>query len=159
MVKYSREQLAALTVKRRGLVISMAAVGAVGVAVCAALCFIVGRNNSAVIITVNCIISVLCGWYVFGCLFGAVLPLKSHIEHLKGILFAEQTEICGVVESCGARMTVSRYVTAIEVTVSDGAAHVLYLQEDDCPFREGEEVRLVVRRNFICGYGVNADES
>ncbi|MDE6373231.1 MAG: hypothetical protein K2L72_01900 [Clostridia bacterium] len=159
MVSYSREQVAALTAKRRGLAISMAAVGAVGVAVCAALCFIADRNNSAVVTAVNCLISVLCGWYIFGCLFGALLPIKARIAHIKRLLSVGQTEICGIVESCGKRVIVSRYVSAIEVTVSDGESRVFYLQEDSCPFNEGDEVRLSVRRNFICGYGVNTDEN
>lgn len=159
MVMYTERMLAALKGKRKRRLWAMIAVAAAGIAVCAVLACLLDRSNKIPVAAAACAVSIACGWAVLGILFAEFLPLKARIAHTRAMLTPSFEGAEGVVKSCGGSVTISRYLTAAQVTVSGGRLYALYWDDalGDCPLRVGSRVKLRVCRNFICAYEVCGD--
>lgn len=160
MVVYTNEMLETLERRKKILLAAMISVSAVCIAVYVGLCFLIREDNVALMETVLCLMSALCGWFVFGCLFAVILPQNVRITHVRKMLVSPGTKVVGEISDLGSEVTVSRYLSATQVTVEGEETQILYWDNSlgTCPLKAGDIVSLQVSRGFICGYEVSDEE-
>lgn len=123
------------------------------IVLCAVCAVFLNDGNVFFIRVAGCVLLVLCGWYVTGCIIAGILPQKDCAEHMERMLSDNRVEIDGKFIGCGRTLTVKRSVVATEIQF-ENLQQIIYWDNafGECPFENGCIVRMSVCDGFICSF-------
>lgn len=148
---FSKETVQKLNRRRKFHKACDAAAGVVALCACILLCIFADHDNKTLMIALSCIIAVGCGWFVIADFYLVILPYKYAARHIEVVNGYERVTVSGEVLGI-KKVTVTKWITAYEVLVSDGKCSLrLYWHEDagELPFKEDDNISAVTADGYI----------
>ena len=154
---YSEELFDSLRSAVKRYICTAACILAATFVICTAVCFFVDRTNATWLKLLNILISGIGGCVVLYWLFDRILPSVARQNYLDRLLFSEARTVAGRVADTGRDSTVSRYVSARELRITDDMGQVSLLYWDigvPLPELDGRYVAFLTVQKRIVAYEV-----
>lgn len=154
---YSYCELEHLIQKKKIYVVISVGVFIVALAVSIVLCFFISDSNATLLQVINIVLCSLGGCTSMFLYFNNILPLKNRQAYVRQIISGNKKSIGCVVIAIGGLITVSKNISAYEITVKtdDEAELLLYWdKEKEIPDIIGKNVSFEIVQNTVFGYEV-----
>ena len=154
---YSYHESEHLRLKKKKYVATSVGIFIAALAVSIVLCFFVTAGNATLLQVINIILCSLGGCASLFLLFNVILPLHNRQRYVSQVISGKKKSICGVVTKIGGLTTVSKNISAYEITVKtdDKTEILLYWdKEKEIPDIVGKNVSFETVQNTVFGYEV-----
>ena len=154
---YSKNQPDVLRSIGKRYICASAAVFVLTAVICAVVCFFVDETNAGWLKVVNIALSVIGGNVVLYWLFDRILPSFARRKYLVCLFASAVRTLTGSVEDTGRDLTVTRYISARELKLTDDKGNSVFLywdREVPLPVFDDGQVTFRVVQNRIVAYEV-----